>query len=804
MNNRAGKIVTVGNDLGRPTRMRDQVGALAAGVHARCGARCPLRLISAIMGGGGCGGGSCGGDGTLVLRLMWLWLMETSRFYSVEWVNVSRQAVMITFGVSLVLLTLTHEVRWWAKARREVVLLAANEAYLLVEGWSESCLDRSVFSLQDRASGMKIPLFAGEVWRSAANWKWLVVFGGEPRTMTVVEIPRKGGVRNIKKPTVVSLDSTWGIGELEFVGPDENHLLFRCSPGDKLTVGSLKLVLVDLEKTCASNKIVVVSSTDPILDGHPRRYVLRGEYFAFRKESGSHCFINQRGNKPAFTIEEGTGKSTPTFPKAMEANFRVSQMNQSQFCTLGASCDTYEVWDVNDTTKPVRTQSCIATKHSFVEGGLLFQTSASLKEMHVTEESSGAHVITFNLFRPLLVTIAPGTPATRMRDQVGALAAGAHPRCGALFPLTKMIIMGSDGTLVLRVLWAWLMARSRLHWLRWTNEQGQVVMIAFGVSSDLLSLTRDARWWVERPGELVYGAYRDYLAWMEAGGLFGLQDRATGERVPLFVGDGFGHTSNGKWLVSLCIPRMVVVEIPRKSTCGGGGGCGVGNNGRKPTVVSVGRRWEFCKPMFLGPDENHLLLRCSDLGETYFELVLVDLEQSCASNKLVVLSSTTPRLDDLPLAGNSFRFLLTANYLTLCNVSGSRCFIMAPGVDHAIVSIEEGTGKTLFRKPTEPLKYHVSQLNKSQFCIFWHCSPSYEVWDVNDATKPVRTQSLLSGCRAQNAVVEGGLLFQMSESMKEMHVTEESSGSHIVTFHLFRPLLGITRHFSSPLSPSLS
>ncbi|KAH3722629.1 hypothetical protein Pelo_18665 [Pelomyxa schiedti] len=82
----------------------------------------------------------------------------------------------------------------------------------------------------------------------------------------------------------------------------------------------------------------------------------------------------------------------------------------------------------------------------------------------------------------------------------------------------------------------------------------------------------------------------------------------------------------------------------------------------------------------------------------------------------------------------------------------------------------------------------VSKLNESQFCVFVEGKGTYTVWDANDTSKPVRTQRCASEQKGGQCFVEGGLLFQVSESRKEIIVTEESSGDHVISFQLFTPL----------------
>ncbi|KAH3766685.1 hypothetical protein Pelo_1446 [Pelomyxa schiedti] len=122
------------------------------------------------------------------------------------------------------------------------------------------------------------------------------------------------------------------------------------------------------------------------------------------------------------------------------------------------------------------------------------------------------------------------------------------------------------------------------------------------------------------------------------------------------------------------------------------------------------------------------------------------------------------------------------------------------------IRMDEGTGKLqpMFQPVTTDL-YSWSQLNQSQFCVFEVKKDAYEVWDVNETNNPVRTNKCPTGCTTQLDFVEGGLLFQLSESHKEIHVTEESSGAHVITFQALRPITAYVHleHYSFPSkSPS--
>ncbi|KAH3722562.1 hypothetical protein Pelo_18732 [Pelomyxa schiedti] len=385
------------------TTMKEQVWALATGTHPRCGARCPLWLLSPIMGGGG------DGDGALVVRILWGWLWETSRFHCVMWGNYFGEVVMITFGVQLVLLALTHDMRWWVEGCAEE-LIGANQDFLVLRRMEV------LFLLQDRVTGQRVPLLEYKKGRGcscvATNGKWFVGCRGQ-RKLVVVEIPKKsnsGAKITIRKPTVVTFDKRWIICTLRF-GIDEDHLLLHC------TADFFELVLVDLLQTCALNKLVVLSSSVLRLETAPPRgsgggfgILIGNPAYSFRKESGTHSFVTGHCILSAFspgvsefvTFEEGTGgKPQPTFKSCTPPHEgSLQQLDNSQFCVFSADVDAYEVWNLNDTTRPVRKQKFLSgcAKEAFVEGGLLFQVSESLKEIHVTEESSGVHIITFKTY----------------------------------------------------------------------------------------------------------------------------------------------------------------------------------------------------------------------------------------------------------------------------------------------------------------------------------------------------------------------------------------------------------------------
>ncbi|KAH3731303.1 hypothetical protein Pelo_17867 [Pelomyxa schiedti] len=450
----------------------------------------------------------------------------------------------------------------------------------------------------------------------------------------------------------------------------------------------------------------------------------------------------------------------------------------------------------------------------------------------------------------LTTTATTTTREWTAREQMAALAAGTHPRCGAACPLraTLMVmvtaVMGSssaaaaailmtgcggdgvvvayDTTLVLRVLWAWLMRNARFFCVMWGNnfaERG--VVMTFGVSPLLLTLTHEMKWRVEkrtRPSSRILGANEHFLV-VQTTRIFYIQDLETGQKTLVFDtkkprGRPFWNAcTKGKWLVTCDVHsqrggwKLFIIELPKKNrvtSAAASSGSPIAVTIKKPTVVSLNsirRRNAGCVvPQFLSYSENCMLLKLYERGQqlSFLQFVLIDLVQTISTGKLIVLSSTIPQLhmDHCDCLGR------------ITNVStGNRLIVKdwAPYSDYSMIfSIEEGTGKEQpLLKHFLPMEGSCSQLDDSRLCIFGlHQDASYDVLNVTtnmntaheDDEKPTplphreAKKSLLPGCTFARAFVEGGLLFQMSESLDEMHVSDERSGAHVITFQLFRPL----------------
>ncbi|KAH3758771.1 hypothetical protein Pelo_9412 [Pelomyxa schiedti] len=267
-----------------------------------------------------------------------------------------------------------------------------------------------------------------------------------------------------------------------------------------------------------------------------------------------------------------------------------------------------------------------------------------------------------------------------------------------------------DAALVLGLVWEWITANSRFYCVTWSgHSEGSflpLVMVTFGVSTALMTLTHDMRWWAMRRGELLHGSSLHYLIVEKGRGVF-LQDRQTGKRIQLVKfpdgsNDSVRCKTNGRWIVCCDTHsmKMVVAEIPMRKNANGGA---TTTTIKRPAVVKIDPRWKICTPQFVGViNDNHLLLCCHDAetDPTFFEFVLVDLVETCSSKRLAVLSSTVPRLSDLPPSFGGFESFVSKDYHVFrkqhCEGGGgstNHLFVMRATLGGYFITIEEGTGK---------------------------------------------------------------------------------------------------------------
>ncbi|KAH3743915.1 hypothetical protein Pelo_14676 [Pelomyxa schiedti] len=313
------------------------------------------------------------------------------------------------------------------------------------------------------------------------------------------------------------------------------------------------------------------------------------------------------------------------------------------------------------------------------------------------------------------------------------------------------------------------------------------------------------RSWVQGIGEKIVGANQHYLVVVnepeEGGGCY-LQDTVTGERASLMIGQrrrfrGEYYT-NGKWVACLASSELHVVPLPLKRALNDRGQVVLTEPIVLPLPV-VDYPWRDLH--WDTSCQDHLLL-CFLGASGNFNYVLVDIEKTFSTKSLAVLSETTHKFDLLIYPFQS--------WCVMTKQGGAHSFAMVErntNKSASLVIVDEGTGR-MQQTPDIPgsrLPRFVSPLDPSLLCVFGLHKDRYDVWDINDTSKPIREMSCLQGCTTNNAFVEGGLLFQMSESRRELHVTEESSGYHVITLQFFstensRHLFSLDPHYSFLLS----
>ncbi|KAH3731639.1 hypothetical protein Pelo_17531 [Pelomyxa schiedti] len=297
-----------------------------------------------------------------------------TRFYCVKWRHDQHQqqrggggCVMITFGVSLALMSLTHEMMWWAERPGDGAVCGANGdcVYGVVGRGKE-------IRVRDRATWRQGVLFGdtGEWDYLCSNGMWLVLCRRHNDEVAVIEVPRKSAAVGLtsRKSVVVRCDGRWNVRVPQFTNISDDYVSLLCH--DAHNFASCEIVLVDLVQTRSSGKLCVLTSAVIRVDDLPpqfSQFILSCSYFAFRTESGAFYFVVGHGDDCTYssngyiTVEGVTGKLQPTFSGEHKTRFlRVVPLDQSRFCTFDPCGDAYEVWDVNDTSKPVRNQKCMS------------------------------------------------------------------------------------------------------------------------------------------------------------------------------------------------------------------------------------------------------------------------------------------------------------------------------------------------------------------------------------------------------------------------------------------------------------
>ncbi|KAH3714210.1 hypothetical protein Pelo_19282 [Pelomyxa schiedti] len=160
-------------------------------------------------------------------------------------------------------------------------------------------------------------------------------------------------------------------------------------------------------------------------------------------------------------------------------------------------------------------------------------------------------------------------------------------------------------------------------------------------------------------------------------------------------------------------------------------------------ISPVGSKWKGLTHSFCSFNADNLLVRLSVSSKSVcVHFILIDLAQTKSSGKLVAAASAIVHIEDSDENPDALeRDDFMTNECVVCSTeSGAHSFVTM--TEHArLISIDEGTGK-VHKLDSKRYKlfsgtHVISQLSVSQFCVFkW--GSVYDVWDINDPTKPVR------------------------------------------------------------------
>ncbi|KAH3742519.1 hypothetical protein Pelo_16091 [Pelomyxa schiedti] len=233
------------------------------------------------------------------------------------------------------------------------------------------------------------------------------------------------------------------------------------------------------------------------------------------------------------------------------------------------------------------------------------------------------------------------------------------------------------------------------------------------------------------------------------------------------------HYINGKWLVVFYNTSKWEMEVTNLQD-----GSQLGEFSVLELPVPKGDwgnfTFQFNK---FSPNEAVVYLRTSVVPIQGISMLhVIDLPQCFAAKSFSVLSSTK-----CPAS------CLNVTHLVLNRRNGARCFVFSDM--SSILVIEEGTGveQRLSGEGCE-----VSQLSVSTFCVTRGTLPTYEIWDCNNLTAPLRI--ILRPVVECRLFAEGGLIFVRTGSRFEVYVC--GGTAPIVAFQPTKFWVNAQNHFS--------
>ncbi|KAH3732276.1 hypothetical protein Pelo_16891 [Pelomyxa schiedti] len=341
------------------------------------------------------------------------------------------------------------------------------------------------------------------------------------------------------------------------------------------------------------------------------------------------------------------------------------------------------------------------------------------------------------------------------RDQFAGLLASSHPRCGALSPARAV---AADSPLMHSWWRAWVLGPARPFVLvldqcpqhprgdegDWPRSRSLVVW--FRVSPATLGLA-------DGPREMVRPGARDDSRWVAPDVCVseGSEGRRSSSmdvlRPPSMarvarVADNLGKfvsDVNAKWLVMLEFPRCgkECLTVKSMEPSRAVGGCDDFRGAEAYAGVSVPyslrpggsyHDWVMMNPA--NPDEA--LIMTLTLAGNRVSFVLVDVAQTHATHRLVVLCSTSC---SLPPPVTRISPITRKRNGDVVFIVASRTYTP---LSSPVFWIEASTGATTMMTPDCT---SVAQVSSSLFSLWFRdpaSSSRVELWDCNDAAKPLR------------------------------------------------------------------
>ncbi|KAH3732848.1 hypothetical protein Pelo_16327 [Pelomyxa schiedti] len=408
--------------------LRDQFQALLMYTHPRCGGSETFTVRPSLA--------SCTRTSSArwsALRVLWRWIVDfPSLFFCLEFAalrSFTMRSTMVTFGVSPLTGSITHDVRFWDDTRPTSTLVSVNTYSTLSLFTSPKFWGGDAYHI---ATGNRLGLWEDTTpfTQMVATGKWYVACLGRDTHLSVTPTYGNdaGGRCLIDVPQAMPqayCSSTHGSLFFNHAVPDEAALMLVGDGSESRNLPCLaNLRVIDLSRTWETKKFSEVSSTSSKFGASACKI---GSGVVLRKLSGARVFVTvldrDQAGKSVVVIEEGTGiqigvgaGNEDGGPSIVDT---LCQVNSTLFCIAKHKAPTapldpgfelftlyaptwYEVWDCNslDFSSPLRTVQCpVGCASMFAEGGFICTATRDSASrgfcLLVTDQSSGIVVFSF-------------------------------------------------------------------------------------------------------------------------------------------------------------------------------------------------------------------------------------------------------------------------------------------------------------------------------------------------------------------------------------------------------------------------